>query len=216
MRIGGRIRNFRNTGAHLGLITYGAIIAELPAKRNQRTDTRPAACYDGQMSSRPTFAIDHLREHEPAIEVLVAWFVEEWELWYGPHGDGDAETDLRACMQRDGLPVCLVALGDGCEVLGTAALREDSVGSEMAPGPWLAGLLVAPDARGQGIATALVERLEQEACRMGIDAIYVSTDSASGIMQRRGWQAIGRSQSLRGTVSVFRRDLGSGPQDVAS
>ena len=168
------------------------------------------------MPSRPTFTIDHLRELRFAIEVLAAWFVEEWEPWYGPQGDGDAEADLRACMQRDGLPVCLVALGGDCEVLGTVALREDPVGSELAPGPWLTGLLVAPDARGQGIATELVERLEQESRRMGIDAIYVSTDSASGIMQRRGWQAIGRSQSLRGAVSVFRRDLGSRPQDVDS
>ena len=45
-----------------------------------------------------------------------------------PNGPGDAKSDLAACRSRDELPICLVALSMDGEVLGTAALKSESVG----------------------------------------------------------------------------------------
>jgi hypothetical protein len=42
---------------------------------------------------------------------------------------------------------------------------------------------------------------------LGFQAIYTSTESARGIMERQGWQAIGTSQSLRGEITVFRKEV---------
>lgn len=151
--------------------------------------------------------IVHLIDAPGAAPVLTMWFVEEWTPWYGPGGGGDAEADLAACRDRGALPLCLVALNEAGGVLGTAALKSESVGSELAAGPWLAALLVGADYRGNGIATALVEAIEAEARRLGIEAIYTSTDAAAGIMARRGWLAIGDTNSLRGSIAVFRRQL---------
>ena len=81
------------------------------------------------------------------------------------------------------------------------------MGSDIAPGPWLTGLLVAPEHRTQGVATALTAALEEEARRLGFGALYTSTDAADGIMRRRGWQPIGTSTSLRGEVTVFQCSL---------
>ena len=153
--------------------------------------------------------IAHLLEHPHLVPVLAAWFIEEWRPWYGSDGAGDAEADLLACDSRDALPVCLIALDEAGSLLGTIAIRENSVGSEVAGGPWLAGLLVAPEHRGQGVGTALVAALESEADRLGFKAVYTSTDAAHGIMRRRGWEKTGSSQSLRGEVTVFRKVLGA-------
>ena len=149
--------------------------------------------------------IVHLVDAPEALPALVQWFIEEWAPWYGPGGDGDAEADLAACDSRDALPICLVALDGEGGVLGTASLRAESVGAELAPGPWLAAILVGKAHQGRAIGTALAAAIEDEARRLGFAAIYTSTDAAEGIMQRRGWQRIGTTMSLRGDVAVFRR-----------
>ena len=149
--------------------------------------------------------IRHLIDAPAARPTLVQWFEAEWAPYYGPDGPGDAEADLAACGQRDALPIALVALGDGERPLGTAALRASSVGSDVAPGPWLTGLLVDPGDRDAGIASALVAAIEGEAWRLGFPSLYCSTDRADRILARRGWSEVGTSASLRGTVVVYVR-----------
>lgn len=139
-----------------------------------------------------------------AIPVLKEWFIEEWEPWYGPGGQGDAEADLLACCNHDHLPIALVALDKDGQVLGTAALKPESLGSEYGYAPWLAAVLVGRPHRGREIGTSLIGAIEGEARRLGFSAIYASTDTAVSNLLRRGWSQIGdQIQSLRGPVSIF-------------
>ena len=157
----------------------------------------------------PEICIVHLLEVPQQIPVLVDWFIAEWESWYGAEGSGNAEQDLAACCDRDRIPLCLVALDTNDELLGTAALRAESVGSKLGDGPWLTGFLVEPEHRRKGIGTALVAAIEAETGRLGFDAVYVSTDTAGYLFERRCWQAAGPASSLRGPVTVYCRSLKS-------
>lgn len=163
------------------------------------------------MANEPAARIEHLCDAPGAAPgaapTLAAWFIAEWEPWYGSGGDAAAAADLAACASRDALPICLVALDDGDVPLGTVALKQESAGSETGQGPWLAALLVDPARRREGIATALIATLEDEARRLGFAAIYTSTDTAASLMQRRGWTEVGTTDTLRGRVAIFRRDL---------
>ncbi|MBT5413254.1 MAG: GNAT family N-acetyltransferase [Rhodospirillaceae bacterium] len=141
-----------------------------------------------------------------AVE-LAHRYEAEWFPYYGPEGPGDAAADMATYRSDDGLPRCLVALDAASHFLGTAALKSDSLGAEIAPGPWLAALLVAPERRGQGVGRALVAAVEAEARRLGYSALYASTDSARSILIRRGWARIGETGSLRGPIEVFRIGL---------
>jgi GNAT superfamily N-acetyltransferase len=138
---------------------------------------------------------------------LARWFIEEWSPWYGPNGPGDAHADLAACRSREVLPICLVAFDMDGRLLGTAALKSESVGSEIGAGPWLAAVLVGTDHQGKGVGTALVKAIEEEAARLGFGSIYTSTDRAARILERRGWQAFGTAQSIRGEVAIYRRQV---------
>lgn len=159
------------------------------------------------MTARGDMRVVNLLDAPETTPVLVQWFIAEWAPWYGPGGDGDAAADLAACNGRDVLPICLVALDADGGVLGTASLKAESVGSEVGAGPWLAAMIVGKAHQGQGIGTALAGAIEDEARRLGFAAVYTSTDAAEGIMKRRGWQRIGSTESLRGDIAVFRRQL---------
>ena len=136
--------------------------------------------------------IVHLLEAPGAVDTLAEWFADEWAPWYGPGGEGDAEGDLAACRSRDALPICLVALSESGDVLGTASLRSESVGSELGVGPWLAAVLVPREHQGQGVGTALVAAIEAEARRSRL-RVPLHIDQ-----HRRGPAQAPRVGSLRG------------------
>lgn len=148
--------------------------------------------------------IVHLVESPDAAPTLAKWFVEEWEPWYGADGQGDPDRDLADCRNKNDLPICLVAFDGEGDPVGTASLKRESVGSERGVGPWLAAVLVGNAHQGKGIGTTLVKAIEEEAARLGFESIYTATDSADGILKRRGWHVFGTTESLRGPVRIYR------------
>lgn len=156
------------------------------------------------------FRIVQLADAPDALPTLARWFVAEWAPYYGPGGPGDATADLEGCRNRDALPIALVALDDDGAVVGTAALKAESVGSEQAAGPWLAAFVVGRAHRRRGVGTALAAAVEAEARRLGHAALYCSTDVADDMLKRCGWRAHGVTQSLRGAVRIYRVDLDAG------
>ncbi len=154
------------------------------------------------------FQIVPLADAVATIPLLTRLFIEEWGPYYGPDGPGDAEKDLHESCNRDDLPVALVALDDDGTVLGTAALKKESVGSELGLGPWLAAFYVPIEHRKRGIGSALVEAIENKARSFGFESIFISTDAAENIIRRRGWTALENTvESLRGPVAVFKLGL---------
>lgn len=148
-----------------------------------------------------------LADAADAVPVLAAWFVAEWDPYYGPEGPGDAMADLTACLNRDEIPLAVAAFLPDGGLAGTAALKSTSACGELLAGPWLAALLVRPDCRNRGIGTALIEAIEQQARRLGYPELACSTDAGEAMLQRRGWQRIGETQTLRGIVPVYRLGL---------
>lgn len=143
------------------------------------------------------------------IAELASLFVAEWEPYYGERGPGNALDDLNACCNRNKLPIALVALGADNSLLGTAALKAESVGSMPGQSPWLAAFVVSPLHRGRGIGTLLVSAIEEEARRLGFEALYISTDAAESIVRKRGWSPLDTVSSLRGPITVYRLDMTS-------
>jgi GNAT superfamily N-acetyltransferase len=133
-----------------------------------------------------------LADHAGVIDDLAALYEAEWALYYGDSGPGDARADLLARCNHDRLPIGLVAV-EGTRVLGTAALDRD-VTTGLAPS--VVGLLVTPQARGQGVATALIETLERLARQLGYDALFISTSVLHGLLRRRSWKEQGDVEFL--------------------
>jgi N-acetylglutamate synthase-like GNAT family acetyltransferase len=149
--------------------------------------------------------IQHLIDVQAFTPTLERWYIDEWAPWYGAEGKGDAHADLVLCNSRVKLPICLIALSSSGELLGTAALKNESIGSELGMGPWLAALLVGKQHRRSGVGTALVKAIEKQAERLGLERIYCTTDTASNLLERCGWRTLKgiKVESLRGTLKIY-------------
>ncbi len=157
----------------------------------------------------PAFNVQPLVHVPAARAVLEGLFIKEWAAWYGLSGPGNAAADLLAATQTKALPMAMVATDPQGRALGCAMLKAESVGAELGYGPFLAGFLVDPEMRRRGVGNALVAAVEAKAARMGYDALYGATDSAGGLLLRRGWQAIDHAASSRGDMVIYRLKLSS-------
>lgn len=149
-----------------------------------------------------------LADKAEAIPELADLFISEWEPYYGATGPGDAMADLSRCLNRHALPLAFVALGPKDDAIGTAALKERSVPSHAHLKPWLAALVVAPAARGRGVAGALAERIESAAKTLGFSCLYTAMSHAElRVLRRPGWESIDTAPTLRDPVTIYRLDL---------
>lgn len=83
----------------------------------------------------------------------------------------------------------LVVEDDGRPVGGALAFR----GGEAGPGcdATLRIIALVPEHRGRGLGRRLVERIEQEATRLGVRGIGLGADEAVGFYQRLGYRGRG-------------------------
>jgi GNAT superfamily N-acetyltransferase len=147
-----------------------------------------------------------LADHAAQIDDLVARYRAEWAPYYGDAGPGDARRDLESRCNRDSLPIGLVAF-DGDRVVGTVALDRDAATGLT---PSVVGLLVAPEARRQGVAGSLIESAERLARELGYDQLFISTSVLQDPLRRRGWQEKGDVEFLNTeSGKVFVRNLGA-------
>ncbi|GLQ10899.1 hypothetical protein GCM10007913_28310 [Devosia yakushimensis] len=126
-----------------------------------------------------------LIDHEEALGPLVALYETQWPDWYNARG-ASARADLSERLQRERLPLGIVALIDGMAV-GTCALTVTSGGLVTERSPWLGGLMVDPAFRRQGVARLLLARARREARRLGHKRLYALTADAVRLFARAGW-----------------------------
>lgn len=150
--------------------------------------------------------IKYLADATEVIPTLAVAFLQDGFAHPAEQSVGAVAAGLRVSCQRDGLPLALVAL-DGGAVLGTVALRWDSIASRPELGPWVAALYVVANFRGRGVGAQLVRAAELEARRLSLGAIYTGTSTAGSVFQRLGWTEIERLTYCGQPVVIYRREL---------
>ena len=113
-----------------------------------------------------------------------------WQEWgRSPEPEDPAwwiETTVREAG-RDDLPVTFVVHDAADEVLGAVGLDTYDLDERHDTSPWVTGMIVRRDRRGEGVGRALMQHLEQWAAEQPISEAWVGTDLALGFYQRCGW-----------------------------
>ncbi len=144
-----------------------------------------------------------LADHLDTIPALGEWFRAQWPDYYAGRTQAEMEQGFLREAQRERLPCRLVAFDEG-NLAGTIVLRED--GREMPPEyqPELGGLYVGEDHRGRGIATELVRAGMKAASDLGYPAVYATTVTAAGILERSGWEYVKTVVHEDGELKLYR------------
>ena len=142
--------------------------------------------------------IDTLANHPGTIPTLARWHHKQWKHLNPDDSIEQRIARLQVHLGQEPIPTTFVALssveGRGVKVVGSASLFPHDMDTHPELTPWLASVFVAPQHRGQGIGTALIRRVIQQARTLGISQLYLfTTPDKEGFYARLGWSLIERT-----------------------
>ncbi len=111
---------------------------------------------------------------------------EEWDRYRGLLRQADLTVDG---VGPDSVETFLVAVDDDGGVGGGVGL--EGAGPEVL----LRSLVVAPEAQGKGLGSALVTAMEVMAADKGARAVYILTTTAVAFFEARGFTALAREKA---------------------
>lgn len=130
-----------------------------------------------------------LADHPDLVETIARW---HWEEWHQQDPVGSLPQWIERMQHRtnrDRIPIAFVAF-DGEEPVGSTLLVERDMETHRELTPWLAGVYVVPTHRGQGVGAVLVRHTVRQAAALGMDRLYLHTETARGFYEKLGWRAI--------------------------
>ncbi|GHE22012.1 GNAT family N-acetyltransferase [Halomonas urumqiensis] len=142
----------------------------------------------------------------PHVATLAAW---THDAWGHLHPGRDVETAielLRGECGPAGVPSVFAALAGNTPV-GTASLVSDDMSDRLDLTPWLASVFVLPAWRGRGIASRLVQRVEEEARTQGHGHFYLYTPDQQPLYRRLGWRDLEERVYRGEAVTIMCREF---------
>ncbi|MFT6431963.1 MAG: N-acetylglutamate synthase-like GNAT family acetyltransferase [Halopseudomonas sp.] len=127
-----------------------------------------------------------LRDHLEYSDTFALWVHQQFAYEYSEQLLVDWQDEFRE-GQSNGEWQTLIALEDG-QLLGGAALAKDDLAERPELGPWLACVLVAPQARRRGLAEQLIEGIYSQARAKGHERLYLHTHDRGDYYAKRGWE----------------------------
>ena len=130
--------------------------------------------------------IEYLEDRPECIAELADLHFAEWSyLNPGETLEGKAEY-LKSNCGRNGVPSFVIAV-EGTVLMGSASLIAHDMDDRPDLTPWLADVYVKSKFRRQGVATALIRRIEAEAKSAGIARLFLYTPDAAELYRHLGW-----------------------------
>jgi GNAT superfamily N-acetyltransferase len=146
--------------------------------------------------------IEYLADDIALIPIIAHWHHEEW----GHFNPGDSVerriTNLQTHLGKKQIPTTFVSLSRGI-LLGSASLVAHDMDTRMDLSPWLANVYVTPEHRGQGIGTALIQRVIDEAVELSIETLYLFTPNREGFFAGLGWSVVERTEYREQKVVIM-------------
>ncbi|NIM94615.1 MAG: GNAT family N-acetyltransferase [Anaerolineales bacterium] len=150
--------------------------------------------------------LGYLCDYPALTSRLASWFYEEWGRRQPNNSVEKIEKVLRQRMNRDELPLCLVAFL-GSELVGTASLIFHEMETHPQHEHWLASVYIQETYRGRGLGSQLIKITLEEAHKLGIPDLYLYTHSHENYYARLGWIPVERPQYHGREVVIMRNRL---------
>ena len=156
-----------------------------------------------------SFNVVALAEHPHHWQTAAEW---SFAAWHHEFPNDTVQTYLDqyslAASKPEKLIEIFAAIDSDDNLLGVATLvDDDELPDAPEPGPWLAAVFVAPDARKFGVGSALVERVVSRTRELGYSTLYLYTEHAQIWYRDKGWTKIRDTVFLGLHHTVMQLDL---------
>lgn len=147
--------------------------------------------------------IEPIWRHEELVSTIARWHWEEWGH-NDPSGSLESWTvglASRTCVHA--IPTTYVAMSQSGDPMGSVILVENDMDTHPELSPWLAGLFVQTNYRGEGVGTSLIRHAMRCAADMGYENLYLYTSTARSLYERLGWRFLTRERYEGEMVDVL-------------
>ena len=156
-----------------------------------------------------SFKVVALAEHPHHWQTAAEW---SFAAWHHEFPTDTVQTYLDqyslAASKPEKLIEIYAAIDSDDNLLGVATLvDDDELPDAPEPGPWLAAVFVAPDARKFGVGSALVERVVSRTRELNYSTLYLYTEHAQAWYRDKGWTKIRDTVFLGLHHTVMQLDL---------
>ena len=148
-----------------------------------------------------------LADKKEAIPQIAKWYFDEWGSYVEESSVSSFAEKLDQYCNRNDIPLIILAIIND-EVVGAAQLKYREMTIYPDKAHWLGGVYVAPDFRGQKIASELVKQIESTAKKLGVHTLYLQTENLTGgLYARLDWQPIEQVNYRKVDVIVMSKAL---------
>ena len=149
--------------------------------------------------------IVNLKEVPHHLDTLSRWHQEEWGYFKPDKTLADRIERMKSHLLPEFIPTTFVAEND--DLFGSAAIVEHDMDTRQELTPWLAGVYVASEFRGQGIGSKLVLHIMEQAKQNMIKRLYLFTPDRDTFYARLGWKTFEKTVYLGYAVTIMCVDL---------
>ena len=158
-----------------------------------------------------SYTIDYLANYPEHLGACAAWGYGRWGV-QKPHGSLErAIKHYKNALNTDKIPMTLVAIDTQTNLpIAMGSLVEQDGKDWAEHTPWIASIYTHYRRHGQGIARAMVARLEHEAKTLGFGHLHLYSGSAASLYIELGYQEIDSkptTQTAAGVKIFFRKAL---------
>ena len=146
-----------------------------------------------------------LADHPELTHLLATWFYEQWGQGKPGLSVERIERNLQERLNRDRLPLTLVAFQD-MQPVASATLKIWEMDTHPQYPYWLGSVYVLPEHRGRGIGSHLAEHAAIAQC-LGVRELYLYTPDREKLYARLGWVTMERTVYRGEAVVIMRRTL---------
>lgn len=136
--------------------------------------------------------IEYLADHECHLSIVAAWQQSEFGYLNPSVTIAQRINRLRETLQRETLPVTLIAIDDNGIPIGAASVLPKTI-THAHLTPWLSSVVVSPEYRGKGVASDLSLKAVEVAAHLGYETLHLFTPRNESLYGRIGWKVVERS-----------------------
>ncbi len=153
--------------------------------------------------------IHYLADHQDVVPILATWIYDEWSYMYPGMTLQDVINFMGKRVNKDKLPLTLVAFEAG-EPVGTVSLKVFDMETRKDLPYWLTSLYVVKPWRRRRIGSSLVDAAEKKAGELGIGELFLFTTDVvlpGSFYLKLGWITKEKTKYHSYSVIIMEKDL---------